>query len=169
MSCNCLICRTGHDELANELLASFELSIVFKKLKSKIKNLQLPILETHCENLGIVPVDESKQIKLQVHKPNFNDRLNFGDYRFDKNNPVEIIEYIQSIQLKLYLLQSEITLEELQNYKEGKSDNLPIISVINQKRFLDMLEQCSGLKILADQEVALKVVKNLGIIENVDP
>lgn len=168
MTCNCLICRSGYHDLANELLAKFELAIVFKKLKAKIKNLQLPILETHCENLGIVPIDETKQIKTQLHKPDFSDYLTFENYNFDKNNPREIIEYIQAIQLKLYLLQSEITVREISDYLAGNIDNPPIMSVINQKRFLDMLEQCSSLKILTDQHVAVKIVKSMGLIANVD-
>lgn len=163
LQCNCLICRTGNRNLAGDYLAKFELSIVFKKLKCKIKNLEYPILITHCENLNIKPIDESHEVKIQIHNPTnlLADKLDFSSYNFDIDNPSSIIDYVQKIQLKLYLLQSEITLKEMNAYINGQLEIAPTISVINQKRFLDMLNECSSLKVMSDEFLAMRIFKNV--------
>jgi hypothetical protein len=67
----------------------------------------------------------------------------------------------------VYLNQSRITLHAQQRVIDGISPDMPKDILKNQNTALDMLDRCTGLGMIVNQQQAIKTVENMGLEVNV--
>jgi hypothetical protein len=118
-------------------------------------------LKNHYKKMGKQVVDEPKPVVTAERGYDLNN-IDFSEYDFDLNKPDSILEYLQKAHLFIYLKQLEIVTREQETYINGITDDPPGYSISKLGQLQKLLDNISGISILADQSAALRKVLLMG-------
>jgi len=173
--CNCKICRNNLTDIVNSkgqdnisflsikkyLIDNHNLDVTENVIKRHLKTFEIePSKEEYIPPKNIIGdsvIDNQNKMKI-----NLND-VTLQGYNFDENNPKEIVRYLQTIHLALYLKQLEITFREVEEYNLGHRENYPSVAVNNLKKLYELLDSISGISLYSNQQAAIKTVELLGL------
>ena len=136
--------------------------IVLKELQELGVKVTEKTLKTHLKNHGIEYPAENKIIRGEAINIDLN-KIDFSQYDFDLENPDSVIDYIQKINLKIYLNQALITLKAQQEVLCGNSMEVSKYTFQNLAIAFQILSKSTGLEMTVDQQKALKTVEAMGL------
>jgi hypothetical protein len=169
LGCGCKVCKVGLGDTVNEMIINQIKPIaVLTFLDSKGCKVSEKLLRKHLSAFSIEFPETPHNFDNELEPiPNNLIEIDFSQYKVDLSNPEIALELVQKISLKVYLNQSRITLHAQQRVIEGISPDMPKDILKNQNTALDMLDRCTGLGMIVNQQQAIKTVENMGLEVNV--
>lgn len=166
LGCGCKICKANLGEYVNELITVEKLppKEVLQILKKENVTVSEKLLKKHLSAFGTPypEVTSAEIIECEPIKVDLN-KIDFSEYDFDSNNLESIINYLQKINLKIYLNQSRITLQAQQDIIDGKCPDMPNEIMKNLAIAYQILEKSTGLSVRVNQQEAIKTVESMGL------
>lgn len=166
IGCGCKVCKQGLGDTVNEMILNqIEPFAVLKFLDSKGCKVSEKLLKKHLSAFTIPYPDthiNQDQSTLEPIPNNLVD-IDFSQYKVDLNNPEIALDLLQRITLKVFLNQSRITLEAQQKVLDGIAPDMPRNTLRNQALALDMLDKCTGLGVIVNQQKAIQTVESMGL------
>lgn len=166
LGCGCKICKANLGEYVNELITVENVppKEVLQILKKEGVTVSDKLLKKHLSAFGIPYPEQTNNeiIECEPIKVNLN-KIDFSEYDFDSNNLESIINYLQKINLKIYLNQSRITLQAQQDIIDGKCPDMPTEIMKNLAIAYQILEKSTGLSVRVNQQEAIKTVESMGL------
>jgi len=166
IGCGCKICNLGLGGTVNEMILNqIEPSAVLKFLDSKGCKVSEKLLRKHLSAFSIdFPETLQHDFDTEIETiPNNLIEIDFSQYKIDLSNPEIALELLQKITLQVYLNQSRITLHAQQKVIDGICPDIPKDTLRNQATALDMLDRCTGLSMIVNQQQAIKTVESMGL------
>lgn len=163
--CGCKICKAGLGEFTNELILTGEApKSVIEALQKQGVIVSKKLLKKHLAAFEISYPDEPID-ELDICEPVRIDlnEVDFSEYNFDINQPETVIAYLQKLNLKVYLNQLRITLQEQQNVIDGQAPNVPKETMQNLAVAYQILDKSSAMGIRVNQQEAIKIVEAMGL------
>lgn len=166
IGCGCKVCKQGLGDTVNEMILNqIEPIAVLRFLDSKGCKVSEKLLKKHLTAFSIVfPESETNFVTELEPVPNNLTNINFDEYKIDLSNPEIALELLQRITLKVFLNQSRITLQAQQKVINGEAPDMPKDTLRNHALALDMLDKCTGLSVIVNQQQAIKTVEGMGLI-----
>ena len=166
IGCGCKVCKQGLGDTVNEMILNqIEPIAVLRFLDSKGCKVSEKLLKKHLTAFSIVFPESETNFETELEPvPNNLTNINFDEYKIDLSNPEIALELLQRITLKVFLNQSRITLQAQQKVINGESPDMPKDTLRNHALALDMLDKCTGLSVIVNQQQAIKTVEGMGLI-----
>jgi len=165
IGCGCKLCKQGLGDTVNEMILNqIEPIAVLKFLDSKGCKVSEKLLRKHLAAFSIVFPESETNFETELEPvPNNLTNINFDEYKIDLSNPEITLELLQRITLKVFLNQSRITLQAQQKVINGEAPDMPKETLRNHALALDMLDKCTGLSVIVNQQQAIKTVESMGL------
>jgi hypothetical protein len=165
IGCGCKVCKQGLGDTVNEMIQNqIEPVAVLKFLNSKGCKVSEKLLRKHLSAFSIpFPENETQFDNTLETIPNNLVEIDFSEYKIDLSNPEIALELLQKINLQIFLNQSRITLQAQNNVLNGVCPDIPKEILRNQALALDMLDKCTGLSVITNQQQAIKTVESMGL------
>lgn len=170
--CNCKICTNGLSETVNELAQSEPIESVLRLLRDEHElNCNRFTLKRHLEVFGIKStsaVDYLPTMGIEAQEISYHEPIDLGDltlerWKLSKDNPAEIVSFLQEKLLCLSFGQIEIVASQQREYLEGHTHTEPSKeSISNLRVLLSLADKFTAISLQANQQQAVRIVQALG-------
>ena len=166
--CGCKICKAGLGDYTNELISIGESArTVLDMLQEQGLQTNEKLLKKHLAAYSMPypekPNDDDELLHCEPVRVDLN-KIDFSEYNFKPDNIESIVGYLQNINLKIYLNQSQITLQAQEDVINGIAPNVPKEVMQNQMVAFQMYKESSGIMLHVNQQEAIKSVESQGLI-----
>lgn len=170
--CNCKICTNGLSESVNELAQSNTFESILRSLRDEHRlTCNRFTLKRHLEAFGIestsavnrLPTMGVEAQEIAYHEPIDLSSLTLERWKLSKDNPAEIVSFLQEKLLCLSFGQIEIVASQQREYLEGRTHTEPSKeSISNLRTLLSLADKFTAISLQANQQQAIRIVQALG-------
>lgn len=163
--CGCKICKAGLGEAINDLVREgASLKSVQEFLKDNDLQVSVKLIKKHLAAFDLY-VDAVKievvESEITPNTINLNE-IDFSQYAFDLANIDSIIDFIQKVNLKIFLNQQQIVLQKQQDIIDGRDFENDGTEFRNLGIAYKLFEASTGLKKHVDVSESAKTLEAKG-------